>query len=52
MAGSLVPLMLLAPVLVAVAASDLRHMRIPNVLSLAAVAQWSADGPAWVVAMP
>jgi len=21
-------------------------------LSLAAVAQWSADGPAWVVAMP
>ncbi|MCE6970000.1 A24 family peptidase [Cereibacter sphaeroides] len=38
MTASLVPLMLLAPVLVAVAASDLRHMRIPNALSLAAVA--------------
>lgn len=38
MDASLVPLMLLAPVLLAVAASDLRHMRIPNALSLAAVA--------------
>jgi prepilin peptidase CpaA len=34
---ALVPLLLLAPVLVMVAWSDLRHMRIPNALSLVAV---------------
>ena len=36
--GILLPLLLLAPVLVCAALGDLRHMRIPNVLSLAGLA--------------
>lgn len=35
--GALLPLMLLAPLLVAVGLSDLRHMRIPNLYSQIAV---------------
>lgn len=35
--AGLLPLVLLAPVLVAAALSDLRHMRIPNALNLAAL---------------
>ena len=44
-ATSLVPLMLLAPILLAVAASDLRHMKIPNALSLGTVALFLACLP-------
>ena len=39
---ALIPLFLLAPVLVAVAWSDLRHMRIPNTLSLVAIGLFGA----------
>lgn len=38
MAVSLIPLIVIAPILVAVAWGDLRHLRIPNALALAAVA--------------
>ena len=42
MSGQLLPLILLAPVLVAAAVSDLRRMRIPNWLGLVAVALFVA----------
>ena len=40
-----VPLLLLSPVLVATAYCDLRHMRIPNALSLLALAIFALSAP-------
>lgn len=48
MNDSLVPLLLVSPVLVAAAYSDLRHMRIPNGLSWAALAAFLLLAPAFV----
>lgn len=41
----LIPLLLLGPVLVAAAYCDLRHMRIPNALSLIALAIFALSAP-------
>lgn len=45
MLAELVPLVLLSPVLVATGYSDLRRMRIPNALSLAALALFAVSAP-------
>lgn len=41
----LIPLLLLAPVMVAVAYADLRYLRIPNILGLAALALFVLTAP-------
>lgn len=47
--NDLIPLILIAPLLVFAGYSDLRHMRIPNFLSLAALALFVLTAPllAW-----
>ena len=48
MPGELVPLVLLSPVLLATAYCDLSRMRIPNLLSLVAVALFLISAPAFL----
>ena len=50
MPPEIVPLVLLGPVLLATAYSDLRRMRIPNVLSLVAVSLFLVSAPFFLTA--